>query len=108
MRLLLDESLPRRLSDEFSSHEVRTVPEMGWAGKQNGELLALASDDFDVFITADQNLEHQQNLSNVDLAIVVLVAPTNRLGDLQPLVPQAIDVLNSIQPTDLVYLRQEP
>ncbi len=51
MRLLLDECVPRRLRRELSDHEVRTVPEMGWAARQNGELLKLASNLFDVFIT---------------------------------------------------------
>ena len=51
MKLLLDESLPRRLKNELSQHEVTTVPEMGWAGKTNGELLELAAGTFDAFIT---------------------------------------------------------
>ncbi len=72
MKLLLDESLPRRLRNEFSQHEVTTVPERGWAGKTNGELLKLAAGSFDVFITADQGLEYQQNLTNVGIAVIVL------------------------------------
>ena len=59
MKLLLDESLPRRLKKELSQHDVTTVPERGWAGKTNGELLELASGSFDVSITADQGLEYQ-------------------------------------------------
>lgn len=74
MKLLLDESLPRRLKNELSQHEVTTVPERGWAGKTNGELLKLASGSFDVFITADQGLEYQQNLTNVEIAVIVLRA----------------------------------
>ena len=63
MRVLLDECVPRPLLRELSQHAVRTVPEMGWAGKRNGELLGLIkSAGFDAFITTDQNFEHQQNL----------------------------------------------
>ncbi len=72
MRLLLDESLPRKLKRLLVPHEVRTVPEMGWASKKNGELLRLAQGRFDVFITADQKLPKQQNLSTFTVAVVVL------------------------------------
>ena len=71
MRLLLDESLPRRFRRELRGHEVNTVQKMGWAGKNNGELLRLAKGEFDGFLTADQNLEYQENLSKLDFPIVV-------------------------------------
>lgn len=74
MKILIDESLPRDLKNHFPGHSVATVPERGWASKSNGALLTLAAGDFDVFLTADQSLEHQQNLSNYDIGIVVLVA----------------------------------
>jgi len=57
---------------------------MGWASKRNGELLALAVGQFDVFLTADRNLSYQQDLSSLDIAVVVLVARSNRLDDLRP------------------------
>jgi len=60
MRLLLDECLPRTLKKEFRDYKIRTVPEMGWAGKKNGELLRLAEKQFDVFITLDQNLQYRK------------------------------------------------
>ena len=78
MRVLLDESLPRRLARLLPEHDVRTVAAMGWTGIQNGELLRLAVGSFDAFLTADQNLEHQQNLDTLPIAVVVLTAPTNR------------------------------
>ena len=56
MRILLDECLPKRLTRDLTSHDARTVPEMGWAGKKNGDLLAVASRQFDVFLTVDRNL----------------------------------------------------
>ena len=62
MRILLDESLPRKLSQELTGHEVRTVQRLGWAGLKNGELLHRASGKFDILITGDQNLEYQQTL----------------------------------------------
>ena len=93
MRVLLDECLPRRLKRELAGHEARTAPEMGWASKRNGELLALAVAQFDVFLTADRNLSYQQDLSSFDIAVVVLVARSNRLDDLRPLVPRILEVL---------------
>lgn len=93
MRVLLDECLPRRLKRELPEHEARTAPEMGWASKKNGELLALAAVDLDVFLTTDRNLSYQQNLSAFDIAVVVLVGPSNRIDDLRPLVPRVLEVL---------------
>jgi hypothetical protein len=66
---------------------------MGWASKTNGELLALAAVDFDVFVTSDRNLTHQQNLSAFNIAVIVVVAASNRLEDLRPLVPGLLEVL---------------
>jgi len=63
---------------------------MGWASVENGELLALASQKFDVFITVDRNLSFQQNLSGLPIAVVVLRAPTNRLSDLKAARPEAV------------------
>ena len=102
MRILLDEQLPRRLGREFVSHEVRTVQHQGWAGLKNGELLRRALDHgFEVFLTADQNLQYQQNLSQVSLAIIVLVAPSNTLEDLLPLIPAVLRALPSSRPGTL-------
>ena len=102
MKLLLDESLPRRLKFEFDSHETRTVPEMGWQGTKNGELLRLASGAFDVFVMADQNLQYQQNLVGFEMGVVVLAAMTTRFDDLLPLVPEVLGVLESIVPGQIV------
>jgi hypothetical protein len=75
---------------------------MGWAGIRNGELLELAAVDFDVFLTADQNLEHQQNLDALPIAVVVLAAPTNRIESLRSLVPGLLRTLEALVPRQLV------
>ena len=93
MRLLLDECIDRRLAQEIKGHEVVTVPQAGWAGIENGELLRLAQAQFDVFITVDRNLSFQQHLSQFSVAVIVLQAPTNRLKDLRPLVPKPERIL---------------
>ncbi len=91
MRVLLDEQLPRQLAAYLGGHETQTVQQQGWAGLKNGELLKQAKGaGFEIFLTADQNLEFQQNLSNSGLFIVVLVAVSNALEDLLPVVPAAL------------------
>lgn len=97
MRVLLDESLPRQLAQEFPEHEVRTVAEQGWKGMKNGDLLRrAASEGFDLFLTADQNLQYQQNLAKLGIGVVVIAARTNRLVDLRPLVSEVTRVLPTV------------
>src|SRR4051812_21349208 len=98
MKVLLDECLPKRLKREVKADVVRTVPEMGWAGTKNGALLRLVEREFDVLLTNDQNLEHQQNLTRFALAVVVLVALTNNIEDLRPLMPAANEAMRTIGP----------
>jgi hypothetical protein len=102
VRILLDESLPRPLAWLLPGHEVRTVAEMGWSGTRNGPLLALAAADFDVLLTADQNLEHQQNLRVLPVAVAVLVAASNRIESLRPLAPELLRVLPTLKRGDLI------
>jgi hypothetical protein len=66
---------------------------MGWSGIKNGQLLALAQSEFDVFVTVDRNLSFQQHLPKFSVAVLLLVAPSNRLADLIPLVPLLIAAL---------------
>ena len=105
MRILIDECLPKKLKLELPDHYVQTVPEAGWAGKQNGELLRLAEKDFDVLLTNDQNMEHQQHLKQFDLAFIVLVAATNDIDDLRPLMITVNDALSTLVAGDIVYSR---
>lgn len=104
MRILIDECLPKKLKRELFGHTVFTVQEKGWAGMKNGELLSQAEKQFDVWVTADQNIESQQNLRRFDIAVVVLVAPRNQLEFLLPLMPQLHETLRNIQPRQIVYI----
>jgi hypothetical protein len=74
MCILLDESLPYDLVALIKGHEVSTVRAEGWTSFMNGKLLALAATKFEVFITADRNLEFQQNLLKLPIAVVVMIA----------------------------------
>ena len=84
---------------------MRTVQEMGWAGKKNGELLQLLlGQGFEVLVTVDRNLPYQQNLKAASLAVIVLVASSNRVSDLKPLMPSVLNALSTIQPGQLVEI----
>ncbi|HUY39784.1 MAG TPA: DUF5615 family PIN-like protein [Candidatus Binataceae bacterium] len=105
MRVLLDEQLPRHLTRVLAAHDVRTVQQQGWAGLKNGDLLRRAAvEGFEVFLTADQNLEFQQNLARAPLCVVVLVARSNALEDLLPLVPGALAAIAGSHPGQLVRI----
>lgn len=105
MKVLLDECLPKNLKAHIDADLVKTVPEAGWAGKQNGELLRLAEEEFDVLVTNDQNIEHQQVISRFDLAFIVLMAPTNDIVDLLPLMPELNRVLPTTGAGTIEYVR---
>lgn len=101
MRILLDEAVPRRLGPLLVGHEATTVPRSGWAGVKNGKLLALAATKFDVFLTTDQNIEFQQNLTALPISILVVVSPSNRLRDIEPLLADILEELNHLPPKAL-------
>jgi predicted nuclease of predicted toxin-antitoxin system len=91
VKVLLDECVDWRLARSIAGHEVKTARQMGWSTIKNGELLALATAEFDVFVTVDRNLSFQQNLPVFAMAVLVLRAPSNRLTDLLILIPELLD-----------------
>ncbi len=101
MRLLLDESVPRRFQRSLPEHEIRTVVDMGWSGIKNGKLLALAANEFDPFLTVDTNLPFQQNLATLPVTVIVLDSLSNELSALLPLVPS----LKRAGNTDAAHVR---
>ena len=104
MRVLLDESLPRQLKAQLSGHDVRTVPDVGWAGKKNDELLRLADERLDAFVTPDAHLPEQQNLSGLRLGVVILRARSNNSADLLPLIPQLRIALGNVAVGQVIRL----
>lgn len=103
-RILLDECVPAKLRREIPGYAVRAVREYGWASKLNGELLRAADAEFDAFVTVDRNLIHQQNLSTLRLAIVVMVAYSNNIHELRRLIPELLAVLATLQPGQVVQI----
>lgn len=106
MKLLLDESIPRQLiSDLPETVEVTTVQKMEWAGTKNGVLLQLASESgFDAFVTADKGIEHQHNPGSFPLPVVVLLGHRTRWQDLQPLIPELLELLEQDLETKVYHV----
>ena len=104
MRIILDECLPRRLVRDLQEHIVTTVPQQGWAGITNGALLELVEPEFDIFLTMDSNIVHQQNLSELGICLVVLHVPNSRYETLQPLLPKIRDSVAQAQPGAIFHI----
>lgn len=104
MKLLIDESAPEQLRLLFPEHDVQTVGYRGWKSKGNGELIALARDEFDAIITTDRKMPSQQNITPRDVAVVVLAAKSNDLADLALMVPQALAALQTIRRGQIIVI----
>lgn len=104
MRILLDENLDWRLRRDLPGHEVESVPLIGWAGLKNGALLAEADKRFDVLLTMDSNMVHQQNLARFRIAVVALQSRSNRLADTRPLMPKVLELLPKLRPGTLTVV----
>lgn len=108
MKVLIDENLPRKLAGYLKGHECRTIAECGWSGTKNGELLSLAESQFDVLLTLDKNIPYQQDLKSGRIAILIVRAPSNRIQDLLPVVPDCLVALRSIKPGHVVRVGDPP
>ena len=102
MRIIIDECVPSIVKHGLPSLNIVSVQDMGWAGIKNGKLLRLVSDEFDVFITSDKNLRYQQNLVEIDIAILLL--PSNQVPVIKNLLPQIDKALSTINPQAFVEI----
>lgn len=103
MKILLDECLPSHLRKHLVGHDCETVPRAGLAGKPNGELLALAERfGWQVLLTMDRGVPYQQNLAGRAISVIVVRSKSNRLADLQPLVPGILEALGFIKKGQVV------
>lgn len=94
MKILLDECLPKKLATLLIGHEAKTVTQCGWSGLKNGELLKIAQDNFDIFLTVDKNLPHQQSLEKYSIGVLVLVTHSNDIEILKKFVENILSVLS--------------
>ncbi len=111
IKILLDECLPRKLKYRIEESDpdffAKTTPEMGWASFSNGELLSLAGEEFDVFITSDKNLSFQQSISTSSIQVVLLIARTNIYEDLLPLIKELPSVIKAHEPGKFIEIEQK-
>lgn len=103
-RVLLDECIPVQLAPEFPNHQVRTIRGMAWRGKKNGELLQLAAGKFDVFVTIDAGLSYQQQIAGGKWGVVALVASSNEIEALRPLIPKLRHAVMKVKPGQMIRI----
>jgi len=106
VKLLLDECVTRHVKRDLAGHEVHTVEDAGFKGLENGELLKAAAGAYEVLITVDRNIPHQQNIDGLNIAILVLAAKRNSYARLKPLLPPALKALETIKPGDVVCIEE--
>jgi len=103
VHILLDENLDWRLIRYFHANfQVTTVSRQGWKGMRNGELLQKAAADFDVLVTMDKGIEHQQNLRKYAIGVILISARSNRIQDIQPAMGKLNEVLREVQPGHVI------
>ena len=108
MKLLLDENLPRKLKKHFSEFNVYTVVEVGWSGLKNGVLLErMLKEEFDVLITGDKNIEHQQNFQAYPIPVIVLHVKYITYPDIVPIIPQVLACLTTQLPPGPTIIKSE-
>lgn len=104
MRVLFDHNLPRLLKAALPTHEVALTELLGWKDLGNGRLLSTAQETFDVLLTTDTNLYHQQNVAQFNIAVVVLRAYKNDYRSLHPLIHEVRILLPTVEPGKVYYL----
>lgn len=102
MRIIIDECVPSIVKSGLPARDIVTVQEMGWSGIKNGDLLRLTTTDFEVFITSDKNLRHEQNLANFDIAVILL--PSNQVPVVKALLPEIDRALDNLGAQDFVEI----
>ena len=104
MRILLDECVHAGLKTAFPGHSVKTVAEMAWRGLGDRQLLTHAQDSFDVFVTIDRRLEHQQNLGLYNLGFVIARVPNNKLDSYRPLFRELLDAATQVRMGEVIHV----
>ena len=104
MRILLDECVNAGVCKAFPGHAVKTVAQTGWRSTEDGPLLILAQEQFDVFVTIDSNLEHQQNLKTFSLGFVIVRVWSNEITCYQPLFAKLKQAAENVRPGQVIHI----
>jgi predicted nuclease of predicted toxin-antitoxin system len=106
MKILIDENLPVKLKYRLTDFDICTVHDMKWDSYKNGELISEAiKNKFDVLLTSDKNLEFQQNISKLNISIIVLDIPLLKWTYIEPLLTKIKKQLSSIEPGEIYSIR---
>jgi hypothetical protein len=106
-KVFIDECVDWRLLRSLELYEVKTARQMGWSVLKNGILLREAAAQFDVFLSTDSGIEHQNNIAIIDIAVVILEPKRNKLSELLPLVPKLLEILPSVLPGTVTRVAPE-
>ena len=104
-RILFDENMPRKLRRDLPGFFVRRAQEEGWSAFKNGDLLRRATVTFDVFVTIDQRIRYQQNVTRSQIGVVVIEVPDTRLVHLRALVSQLSEAIETVRPGEVVVVK---
>lgn len=105
MKILVDENLPHKIRQALPEHELVTIAFLGWSGIENGDLLRIAAQHgFAALLTTDRGMEYEQNLDSLPLSVVVLIAKSNTMEAMQPLMDDLRAVLNRLKPRTFVKI----
>lgn len=104
MRILFDQNMSKKLRHHLTPHQVSLSKEIGWERLGNGVLLSKAQAEFDVMLTMDANLYHQQNVAQYNIAVIVLRAYDNDYHSVSPLLPEVVELLDQVVTGEIYYL----
>jgi hypothetical protein len=105
--VFIDECVDWRLIRSLTTHQAKTAKQMGWSELKNGTLLREASQKFDIFVTTDKGIKHQNNIIAIDIAVIILRPLRNQLSNILPLVPRLLEVIETAQPRTVTYVPDE-
>jgi predicted nuclease of predicted toxin-antitoxin system len=108
MRVLIDECVDPRVKPLLGEHTVATVHERGWDSLEDGPLLALAQQEFDVLVTIDGGLEYQQNLAKFQIGVVVVHVPKNQLAHYRAIQKEMLNAIERARPGEAIHVRTPP
>ena len=97
--------MPRKLRRDLPKFSIRTAQEEGWSAFKNGELLRRAAEKFDVFVTIDQRMRYQQNMTQLQIGVVVIEIPDTRFVHLRALVPELDDAIANVALGEVVIVK---
>ena len=105
MRVLIDECVDPRVKLLLGDQKVSTVHEQAWDTLEDGPLLAIAQNEFDVLVTIDAGIEFQQNFSKFQIGLIVVHVPKNQLVHYRVIQKQLLAAIENARPGEVLHVR---